>query len=196
MSALVLIPWAATEWTASGRLAARTPLPLTEAGRAQAEAWGREFATREFFGVYTSEEQTSLETAKAVALGAGAKVRDLDGLEEVHFGLWEGLTEETLKSRFPKAYKRWREDPSSVCPPEGEDLAEAAARIRKALRTVKRKMERASVAVVLGPTACALVRCELAGAPLSELRAYLAQTPIEYSDAEQTLQAVTPTPTD
>lgn len=191
MSVLVLIPWAATDWTASGRLAARTPLPLTEAGRAQAEAWGRGLAQHELYGVYASDEQTSRQTAEAVAAGAGAKVRDLDGIEEVNFGLWEGLTEDTLKTRFPKAYKRWKDDPTSVCPPEGEEMIDAAQRVRQALRTLKRRLDRSSVAVVLGPAVCAALCCALSGEPLSEMRRFLNQGPLEFSDVDHVLQAAT-----
>ncbi len=196
MSALVLIPWAATEWSASGRLAARTPLPLTEEGRAQAAAWGKALAGRELYGVYASEEQTAQETAEAVAEGAGARVRGLDGLEEVSYGLWEGLTEETLRGRFPKAYKRWKDDPTSVCPPEGEEIAAASERLHKALRGLRRKMERANVAVVLGPTACAILACELSDEPLSGMRRFLNQGPQEFSDTERVLQTMAPTDVD
>jgi len=192
MKALVLIPWALTDWSASGRFTARTSLPLTEAGCAQAQAWGRELAKRELHAIYRSAEQTSRETAEAVAAGAVARVRGLEGIEEVCFGLWEGLTEESLRTRFPKAHRRWKEDPSSVCPPEGEGLAAAAERLHMALRTVLRKAERANVGVVLGPVACALVRCDLEQEPLNRVRDMAIRGPFEYPDVERVLQPAAP----
>jgi probable phosphoglycerate mutase len=102
--------------------------------------------------------------------------------------LWEGLTEERLKARFPKAYKRWKEDPSSVCPPEGEGIEAAAERMRKALRTVQRKAERAAVGLVLGPVACAIVHCELQHGSLGRLRDFVLHGPYTYADVEGALQ--------
>lgn len=192
MNALVLIPWAATEWTASGRLTAQTRLPLTAEGRAMAESWGRSLSARKLECIFTSDELTSRETAAAVAQAAGARVRTLSGIEEVNCGLWAGLTDETLRSRFPKAYKRWKEDPTSVCPPEGEDVTDAAERIREALRSVQRKAQRAGVGVVLGPLALAITRCVIAGEPLSGLRALLASEPVEFDNYPIALQAAAP----
>jgi broad specificity phosphatase PhoE len=183
VSALILIPWAQTDGSASGRLFAQTPLSLNEQGSAQAEGWGRQLTEKQLNILFASSEQTSRETADAIARPARIRVKVLDGLEEVDFGLWEGLSEVQLKSRFPKTYKRWFADPAAVCPPNGEDLRNAAERISIAVRKATRKGGDAVTGVVLGPIACAVARCALEGADLSALRSYLTTEPVWYEDA-------------
>ena len=91
MSALVLIPWAKTDWTDSRRLAAEAALPLNDEGIAQAERWGQQLADKSLQCVFASEELTSRETARAVAKPTGMRVRTLHGLEEVLAGLVDSL---------------------------------------------------------------------------------------------------------
>jgi broad specificity phosphatase PhoE len=161
-------------------MAAGTPIPLDDSGRAQARAWGDQFAQEPLKFVYASGEVTSQETAAVFADAAGARVKTIDGLEEVGCGLWEGLSEETIKQRFPKVYKRWREDPSAVTPPDGESLLDADSRLRQALARVRDRGNGHTVGIVLGPTACALVRCRLEGATMSSIRTWMANEPVVY----------------
>ena len=182
MSSLILIPWAQTDWSISGRLFAQTPLSLNEAGSAQARVWGEQLQEKRLSMLFASDEQTSRETAEAIAKPAKIRVKVLDGLEEVDFGLWEGLSEQQLKNRFPKTYKRWCEDPAAVCPPDGEELPEAAERIAAAVRKIARKAGDTTAGIVLGPIACAIARCALEGAELSVLRAMLTNEPVWYED--------------
>jgi broad specificity phosphatase PhoE len=73
----VLIPWASTAWSESGRLAATTQLPLSDGGRAQAAEWGDQLADRVLARIYTGDEQTAKETADVIATGLKAKVKTL-----------------------------------------------------------------------------------------------------------------------
>ena len=180
MTSLVLIPWASTGWQASGRLASRTPLPLSDEGRAQAAAWGDALAARELVTLYSSEEQSSMETASLVVERSEAKRKHMEALDEIDFGLWEGLTEAQLSDRFPKLFKKWVEDPHSVSIPDGEELGKAAARIKAALRQIVKKHRNGAVGVVLGPTVLALGRCELEQVPLGRLREFVVHEPVWY----------------
>jgi probable phosphoglycerate mutase len=180
VSAIVVIPWAKTDWTDSKRLAASAKLPLNDEGIAQAEEWGRQLADKNIQCLFASDELTSQETAKVVAQPSHARLKMLDGLVELDFGLWQGLTEETLRARFPKVYKRWVDDPTSVCPPEGEDLATASERIREAIQIATRKGGTGPVGVVLGPMVCAVARCELEARDLKFMRELLTSEPVWY----------------
>lgn len=180
MTSLVLIPWADTDWSADGRFASTTPLPLNADGRARAGSWGGVLASRELRTLYSSKEQASVETASLVAQGAEAKYKHLEGLDEIDFGLWEGLTEGQLLDRFPKLFKKWTEDPPSVRIPDGEELEAAAARINAALRQISCKCRNGAVGVVLGPVAMGLGRCELEDVAIGRLREFIARGPVWY----------------
>ncbi|HUU85703.1 MAG TPA: histidine phosphatase family protein [Phycisphaerae bacterium] len=180
MTSLVLVPWGLTDWGQAGRLAARTPLPLNATGQQQAAQWGNELAGRELVAVYCGDDPTARETAKSVAARSEVRLRQVRGLEEVDLGLWEGLTYAQVESRFPKIYRRWIEDPASVCPPDGECLDAAAERLQQTLDRIARKHKGSTVAIVLGPVALALARCHLERADSGRFHRMKADEPIWY----------------
>lgn len=181
MNLLVLVPWPETSWSAAGRVAGATPLPLTETGHEQALSWCQELASVGLSAVYSSSEPASVETAQALARRFRVRHKQVAALAEVDAGLWDGLTTTELKRRFPKIFKRWYDDPSSVCPPEGEDMAEASERLKAALERIAGKHDDGNAAVVLGPLAFALVRCFMESASISQMRALMRDRPVRYS---------------
>ncbi len=138
-------------------------------------------ATVDLRAVFSGGEQASTETADIVAKSSRARRKISAGLAEVDAGLWDGLTTEELKRRYPKAYKRWNEDPSAVCPPEGEGITEAYERLVDSLEKVLQKQGDRNVAVVLGPLAFAIARCGLESTELHAVRSMMDNAPLAYS---------------
>jgi len=190
MTSIVLVPWGLTDWGAAGRLATRTPLPLSEAGLEQAVQWANELAGRELAAVYCGNESTSRETAVVLAERAEVRLRLLPGLAEVDLGLWDGLTSAQVESRFPRIYRRWIDDPAAVCPPDGECIATAADRIRQAVEQIVRKHQGATVAIVLGPIALSLARSHLEHGEPSRMHRLKATEPVWYRLGDGLVQAV------
>ena len=180
MSLLVLIPWPQTAWSDAGRITGRTPVPLNEAGRNRALAWGQELAGFGLRTIYSGDEPASTETARIIAKSSRARRKTLPGLAEVDAGLWDGLTSDELKRRYPKTFKRWWEDPAAVSPPEGEDLTAACRRLGEALAKVTDKRASHPVALVLGPLAFAVTRCVLEAGELPEVRSLMHDEPLCY----------------
>ena len=184
MNSFVLIPWPETVWSAVDRIATRTPLPLTDVGQTQARAWAEGLAGVGLSVIYSSDERTSVETARIVANSCRARHRMMPVLAEVDAGLWEALTTDELRRRYPKIFKRWYDDPSSVCPPEGEDLEDARERLRESLARVVRKHSGENVAVVLGPLAFALARCVIESVEPARARSLIHDKPLRYEFAD------------
>lgn len=180
MTSLLLIPWADTDWSAAGRIAASTPIGLNDTGVRRARQWACQVANRELAAVYRSKEEASVQTAGIVAQGAEARVKCDPELREVDMGLWEGLTRGQIKERFPKIFKRWDTQPDSVSPPEGEDLQTAGRRLQRAIHKIAQKQKDRVVGVVLGPTALALARCTLEHRDSRDLRKLITDEPVWY----------------
>ncbi|UCE58499.1 MAG: histidine phosphatase family protein [Phycisphaerales bacterium] len=180
MASLILIPWSETEWSPAGRIISRTSVPLTKVGREQSASWGTSMVPLGVNTVYSGEEQSGGETARLIAERCGARHKIEKSLAEVDAGLWTGLTFDELKRRDPKVFKRWCEDPTSVCPPEGEDLVKASERLRGSLAAVAKKHGDRNVVVVIGPVAFGVTRCVIESVALGKVRSMMQNEPVTY----------------
>ena len=154
-----------TEWDRAGRIAGSADVPLSLAGFETVRSTVAALNGTRIGAVYCGPDEASQATAKELADHAGAKVKVIDELGEIHLGLWEGLLETELEGKCPRTYKQWIDNPGMVQAPEGESLEEAQSRILAALgRSLKgAKTDNGAVAFVLRPVAMALVGCAVAG---------------------------------
>lgn len=96
---IILVRHGATEWSQDGRHTGRTDVPLTAAGRAQAEALRPRVVGRDYALVLVSPLQRARETCRLVGLGADADVDD--DLHEWDYGDYEGLTTAEIRRTRP-----------------------------------------------------------------------------------------------
>ena len=121
-----------TELSVGRRYSGRGNPPLTDLGRAQAEAAAAHLADRGgVAAVISSPLQRALITADAAARGLGLDVRVDDDLIETDFGEWEGLTFAEASERDPDVHSKWLRD-TSLAPPGGESFDDVAVRVRRA----------------------------------------------------------------
>jgi broad specificity phosphatase PhoE len=119
---LWLIRHGETEWSRSGAHTGRTDLPLTDAGRQEAESIARRLAGRRFALVLTSPLQRALETCRLAGYGDAAHIEP--NLLEWDYGDYEGRTTADIRKEVP-GWNLWIEGF-----PSGETIAQVAARAR------------------------------------------------------------------
>jgi broad specificity phosphatase PhoE len=113
------------------------------------------------------------QTARLVARRFGLRIRNNDMLAPVSAGLWQGLTHEELRFRFPSIFPQWEENPLSVNPPEGEAIADAVERFRAALKKILPRNREGHVALVLRPMGLQIVKGLLRGENLPTIATHL-----------------------
>ena len=91
-------------------------------------------------------------------------VKEVEGLRNLNQGLWQGLTIEEVRRKYPKVAKQWQESPETVCPPEGETVAEALDRVKKVLRKAMKRD--GDVALVVCEPLATLISCVVQGCKL------------------------------
>jgi ribonuclease H / adenosylcobalamin/alpha-ribazole phosphatase len=129
----LLLRHGATALSAERRFAGRGDIPLTEEGLRQAAAAAERLAARGGIDVIvTSPLRRARQTAEAVALATGAPLQADDGLAEVDFGKWEGLTFAEASERWPEELSSWMGNVDAA-PPDGESFAAAMRRVNAAL---------------------------------------------------------------
>ena len=87
---VALVRHGETDWSAHKRHTGRTDVPLTEAGRREAEQLGRALRGRRFVLVLTSPLRRAAETCWLLGFGDQAQMRD--DLQEWDYGDYEGRT--------------------------------------------------------------------------------------------------------
>ncbi|MFJ6795582.1 bifunctional RNase H/acid phosphatase [Streptomyces sp. NPDC091268] len=159
---------------------------LSPAGHRQAAAVAAALAARGTVqAVVSSPLRRCRETARAVADRLGLEVVVEEGLREVDFGAWEGLTFAEVRERFPDDLQAWLDSPKAAPTGGGESFAAATRRIsatrdrllaRYAGRTVLLVTHVTPVKVLvrlaLGAPPEALFRMELSAASLSAVAYY------------------------
>jgi probable phosphoglycerate mutase len=158
-----------TTWDVEGRLYGRSDLPLSIAGRASVAADVRAMAGRRMATVYHPPDDAASETAQILARAVGARAKSVTDLSEANLGVLEGMSTQAFAERFPKRYKQWQEDPLSLSAPDGEDVADARARLFAVAGRLLRRARSREVAMVLHPLSLGLLRCWLADRPPTEV---------------------------
>ena len=114
---------------------------------------GRRISTR-FIPVRAAAQETAATIAKAFDL----KLRSLDALKNLDYGLWQGMRIEDVKTKHPKVYKQWREHPDTVCPPQGETVAAVRARVAKAILKIQKRHKTGVVGLVAPEPLASVIR--------------------------------------
>lgn len=126
---VVLVRHGETAWSRSGQHTGRTDVPLTEAGRRQAELVGARLRTRRFALVLTSPLQRAAETCRLAGFGDVALERG--DLMEWDYGAYEGRTTPDIRTEAP-GWSLWRNGVSG-----GESAAEVGLRADRVLAEVR-----------------------------------------------------------
>ena len=127
-----------TEGESSIRYHGRTDVPLSEPGREQMRLAARAIEARRagqpFARVFSSPLIRAFEGARIIA-GDVASVVMIENFAEVHFGLFEGLTADEIRERYPAEFAVWNADrlAADYTYPEGESRADFAARVERGL---------------------------------------------------------------
>lgn len=171
---LLLVRPGATEFDQQGRIQGTLDIPLCEDGRRQCEESIEGLAAKKPTAVYTSPCQSARQTGELIAAAVSAagptvKSKTLDKLSNLDHGLWQGMLIEEVRTKQPKVYKQWQDKPQTVCPPNGETVTNAKARVAEALRKLLKKHKDGTIAVVTPEPLASVVRHVLQHDELNDL---------------------------
>jgi len=129
MAKIVLVRHGQTEWNRVERFRGRADVPLNETGLAQAEATGRRIAAEwRPLAIYSSPLSRAVKTADAIAWHFELPVQIHEGLSDIDYGQWQGLTPDEARERWPEVVDGWYTAPHTARIPGGETLDELRAR--------------------------------------------------------------------
>ncbi len=149
MTRIILVRHGHVDWLAPERFRGRAELPLSDLGRRQARA-AADFiaASWKLDAVYTSPLGRCRETGAVIAAPYHLELQPIDGLADIDYGEWQGLTRGQAKERWPDETELWFRAPHFAAIPGGETLAAVLSRATAALRDIMRRHPDGTVVLV------------------------------------------------
>jgi alpha-ribazole phosphatase len=143
-------------------------LPLSDRGRAQADAWAAYFATLELDAIVCSDLARCLESARIIAAASHLTPQARPELREIALGEWEGQSFTAIQRRDPKAFQQRGGRIADHRPPGGESFRDLDERIWLFFEPLLRPSP-AQTLVVTHAGVIRVLLCRLLGMPLENL---------------------------
>lgn len=177
---IYLIRHGETEGAETKRYKGHIDVPLSENGveqikrvagylSAEVQKRGSAEATYELSAIYTSDLSRAVKSAELIAKPHGFNPIILPALRERNFGIWEGMSFDEIKKKWPDAFNSWSSNPLKFCPMGGESTIEVRDRAVKAFNKILARHKGHNIAVVSHGGINRVMLCHLLGMPLENI---------------------------
>jgi broad specificity phosphatase PhoE len=174
---LILIRHGQTAWNKDERFRGRSDLPLNETGLQQAEAVARRIAAGyRPVAIFASPLLRAIQTAQAIACPFCLHVQPHEGLLDLDYGDFAGLSPAEAQVQFPELYRTWLSVPHLVRFPHGESLGDVRARADGLIRQLIELYPDEQVALVSHLIVCRVLMCSLLGLHESDVGRFQVDT--------------------
>jgi broad specificity phosphatase PhoE len=164
---VILVRHGETYWNHLRRFQGREDTELNLRGRHQAELLAKALEKIRLDAIYSSPLKRAYDTAGVVADSHNLQVIIISQLTEISHGLWEGLSLEEIKERYPQVLEDWWERPETVAMPEGESLEDVRVRAMEGIDIIVRNHPYQTVLAVSHDAVNKVILCSLLGIDLS-----------------------------
>jgi len=163
MTTVYLVRHGQTAWNKEEIFRGRADIPLNETGRKEALLAGQYLRGVGVVSVHSSPLSRAFETAEIIAQYQGKEVQALDGLIDIDFGQWQGVSREEVKRRYGELYRQWKDTPHLVRFPEGEGLEDVRKRALRAIHETVQDHAAETLVMVSHRVVNKIVICGLLG---------------------------------
>jgi broad specificity phosphatase PhoE len=161
---LYLVRHGTTTMNVENRYRGRRDVPLDAQGYQDAVDAARQLSGAGLSAVYTGPMRRTIATAQIIADEARVPdLRILHGLNNVDYGMWEGMTADEAARHDPEAFAFYRTAPHAAVCPAGERLTDAQERIVGALHLIGQRHAGETVVAVTHAVMIRLVVAKLTG---------------------------------
>ena len=167
MTKIYLVRHGQTEWNKKLTFRGRADIPLNEAGHMEAQALSKALKDKNIEVIYTSPLRRSTETAQPVADFFHLEIVPVQGLIDINYGDWEGLSFNEVKNRYSEQYEKWEKTPDLIRFPNGETLDEAKERSFLAFKNIVSKNPNKSILIIPHRVINKILLCALLNLPTS-----------------------------
>ena len=169
MTEIIIIRHGETEWNQTGRFQGHSDVPLSETGRAQAEALGRNLALDHVDVIYASDLTRALETATPLAARFGLTVTPDPLLRELNFGAWEGQSFNDVNAENPDAMKQFYNDPERAGIPHSEPFPDFQKRVAGRVREIVAEQRGKRIVIVSHGASIRILLADILAMPIRSI---------------------------
>lgn len=159
-----------TDFSQTGGFCGTTDAELTAEGKEMARQFASAYDKIAWESIYCSPFKRAIETARPLSDKLGLELRKRDGLREINYGAWEGLSLSTVIERYESEHAKWVSEPGWNAPTGGETAYEIASRSMQVIREITESHERGNVLVVSHKATIRIMLCNLLGIELGRYR--------------------------
>lgn len=160
---IILVRHGQTAWNKEERFRGRADLPLDETGIKQAEAAAQKLAGCEATAIYSSPLQRTMMTAEPIADILGLTIQPLEGLIDIDYGAWQGLSTQEALEQDANLYQQWIQTPQNARFPDGEGLQDVRDRVETVIAKILSEHAGQTVILVSHVVVCRVFICTVLG---------------------------------
>jgi alpha-ribazole phosphatase len=131
-----------------GRCYGKLDVGLSAAGREQMERTAERLQGEHWDAIYASPRVRTTDSARILNVAHHCEPRRDEGLAEIDFGDFEGMTYDEIATRYPELYRQWMDSPTEVQFPNGESFTAMRVRVLQAFDAIRERHEGRTVAIV------------------------------------------------
>ncbi|MBS1190758.1 MAG: histidine phosphatase family protein [Rhodocyclaceae bacterium] len=170
---LCLVRHGETEWNTQRRIQGQIDVGLNDKGLRQAEAAGRRLKDAGITTLYSSDLQRAWSTAERIGAAIGLAPLPVPELRERRYGIFEGLTYDEAKVRYPAAYAAMESRDPDWDGETGESLLAHFERVAGKLKALAAAHVGESIVVVVHGGVLDIINRFVRGTPLETPRDFL-----------------------
>lgn len=154
----------------AGGYSGELDIELTPVGIEMAEAFAAAYRSFPWTAVFCSPKRRTVATARPICEAIGLEMQLRDGLKEIAYGKWEGLTPEEVNQQYHDDYIRYLTDPGWNSPTGGERAVDIARRSGKVIEEIEQTYKTGNVLVVSHKATIRIILCNLLGIDIGRYR--------------------------
>jgi probable phosphoglycerate mutase len=169
---LILIRHGQTAWNVGAgpeRFRGRIDLPLDATGQSQALSIANRLLNEPVAAAYCSPLLRTRQTVSPLAEAIGLEVLPHDGLLDIDYGHFQGLTHSEAVTTYPHEYAAWQKQPGLVSFPGGESLSNVQARVSSLLAGLRSRHPGQTVVLAGHQIVNKVMACTLLGVDLDQI---------------------------
>lgn len=159
-----------TTFSQTGGYCGDLDVELTPEGLEMAKAFAVSYASMPWEAVYVSPMKRTIATATPICQVIGQEMQLRDGLRELSYGQWEGLSPDEVRAQYEEEYIRWLTEPAWNPPTGGETSIQLASRASLVIAEIEKKHANGNVLVVSHKATIRILLCNLLGIDLGRYR--------------------------